>query len=119
MRAQRAIRGDRVARGHHSRQAGSPGVPDRGGQVGRLPARSVVFEDATFGIQAAKAAGMYAVGVTTTHPVASWPNRAPTWWSRAWSGTTSIGSWRGCGPTNTIHGNPPIYQTDRQRQRIA
>ncbi len=31
------------------------------------PARCVVFEDATFGIQAAKAAGMYAVGVGTTH----------------------------------------------------
>ena len=35
------------------------------------PARSVVFEDATVGIQAAKAAGMYAVGLTTTHPVAT------------------------------------------------
>ncbi len=32
------------------------------------PKRSVVFEDATVGIKAAKAAGMYAVGVTTTHP---------------------------------------------------
>lgn len=32
--------------------------------------RSVVFEDATFGIQAAKAAGMHAVGVGTTHPLA-------------------------------------------------
>ncbi len=32
------------------------------------PARSVVFEDAPFGIQAAKAAGMYAVGLTTSHP---------------------------------------------------
>jgi beta-phosphoglucomutase len=32
------------------------------------PARSVVFEDAPVGIQAAKAAGMYAVGVMTTHP---------------------------------------------------
>jgi HAD superfamily hydrolase (TIGR01509 family) len=32
------------------------------------PKHSVVFEDATFGIQAAKAAGMYAVGVTTTNP---------------------------------------------------
>ena len=31
------------------------------------PARSVVFEDALVGIQAAKAAGMYAVGVTTSH----------------------------------------------------
>jgi HAD superfamily hydrolase (TIGR01509 family) len=35
---------------------------------GARPARSVVFEDATVGIQAAKAAGMYAVGLTTTHP---------------------------------------------------
>jgi HAD superfamily hydrolase (TIGR01509 family) len=35
------------------------------------PARSVVFEDAPVGIQAAKAAGMYAVGLTTTHPAAS------------------------------------------------
>jgi len=32
------------------------------------PKRSVVFEDAPVGIQAAKAAGMYAVGLTTTHP---------------------------------------------------
>jgi HAD superfamily hydrolase (TIGR01509 family) len=32
------------------------------------PARSVVFEDAPVGIQAAKAAGMHAVGLTTTHP---------------------------------------------------
>ena len=32
------------------------------------PARSVVFEDAPVGIEAAKAAGMYAVGVMTTHP---------------------------------------------------
>ena len=36
-----------------------------------LPAHSVVFEDATVGIQAAKAAGMYAVGLTTTHPAAT------------------------------------------------
>jgi beta-phosphoglucomutase len=35
---------------------------------GARPVRSVVFEDATVGIQAAKAAGMYAVGLTTTHP---------------------------------------------------
>jgi HAD superfamily hydrolase (TIGR01509 family) len=32
------------------------------------PRRSVVFEDATFGVIAAKAAGMYAVAVTTTNP---------------------------------------------------
>lgn len=31
------------------------------------PARSVVFEDALVGIQAAKAAGMYAVAVTSSH----------------------------------------------------
>jgi HAD superfamily hydrolase (TIGR01509 family) len=35
------------------------------------PGRSVVFEDAPVGIQAAKAAGMYAVGVTTTQPAAA------------------------------------------------
>jgi beta-phosphoglucomutase len=35
------------------------------------PVRSVVFEDAPVGIQAAKAAGMYAVGVMTTHPAES------------------------------------------------
>ena len=39
-------------------------------KAGARPARSVVFEDATVGIQAAKAAGMYAVGLTTTHPAA-------------------------------------------------
>jgi HAD superfamily hydrolase (TIGR01509 family) len=38
---------------------------------GVLPVRSVVFEDAPVGIQAAKAAGMYAVGLTTTHPAAA------------------------------------------------
>jgi HAD superfamily hydrolase (TIGR01509 family) len=38
-------------------------------RTGVHPARSVVFEDAPVGIQAAKAAGMRAVGVTTTHPV--------------------------------------------------
>jgi HAD superfamily hydrolase (TIGR01509 family) len=32
------------------------------------PARSVVFEDAPVGVQAARAAGMYAVGVATSHP---------------------------------------------------
>jgi beta-phosphoglucomutase len=31
----------------------------------------VVFEDAMVGIQAAKAAGMYAVGLTTTNPAAA------------------------------------------------
>jgi len=36
-------------------------------KAGTLPARSVVFEDAPVGIQAAKTAGMYAVGLTTTH----------------------------------------------------
>jgi beta-phosphoglucomutase len=40
-------------------------------KVGTLPRRSVVFEDAVVGIQAAKAAGMYAVGVMTTHPEAA------------------------------------------------
>jgi beta-phosphoglucomutase len=35
------------------------------------PARSVVFEDAPVGIQAAKAAGMYGVGLMTTHPAAA------------------------------------------------
>jgi HAD superfamily hydrolase (TIGR01509 family) len=35
------------------------------------PRRSVVFEDATVGIEAAKAAGMYAIGVMTTHPAAA------------------------------------------------
>jgi HAD superfamily hydrolase (TIGR01509 family) len=35
------------------------------------PIRSVVFEDAPVGIQAAKAAGMYAVGLTTTVPAAA------------------------------------------------
>ena len=35
------------------------------------PIRSVVFEDAPVGIQAAKAAGMYAVGLTTTVPASA------------------------------------------------
>jgi HAD superfamily hydrolase (TIGR01509 family) len=36
-------------------------------KVGARPARSVVFEDAMVGIQAAKAAGMYAIGLTSTN----------------------------------------------------
>jgi HAD superfamily hydrolase (TIGR01509 family) len=35
---------------------------------GAFPTHTVVFEDAPVGIQAAKAAGMYAVGVTNSHP---------------------------------------------------
>ena len=38
-------------------------------RVGIPPARAVVFEDAPVGVQAAKAAGMVAVGVGTTHPL--------------------------------------------------
>jgi HAD superfamily hydrolase (TIGR01509 family) len=38
-------------------------------RAGVRPGRSVVFEDAPVGIQAAKAAGMVAVGVGTTHPL--------------------------------------------------
>jgi HAD superfamily hydrolase (TIGR01509 family) len=37
-------------------------------KAGCEPRCSVVFEDAPVGIQAAKAAGMHAVGVATTHP---------------------------------------------------
>ena len=40
-------------------------------RAGGTPARSVVFEDAPVGIQAAKSAGMLAVGVGTTHPLDS------------------------------------------------
>jgi HAD superfamily hydrolase (TIGR01509 family) len=38
---------------------------------GVAPARSIVFEDAPVGIQAAKAAGMYAIGLTTSHRAAA------------------------------------------------
>ena len=37
-------------------------------KAGVPPSRSVVFEDAPVGIRAAKAAGMWAVGVTSTNP---------------------------------------------------
>ena len=40
-------------------------------KTGTAATRSIVFEDAPVGIQAAKAAGMYAVGLTTTHPAPS------------------------------------------------
>jgi HAD superfamily hydrolase (TIGR01509 family) len=39
-------------------------------RAGVAPRNCVVFEDAVFGIQAAKAAGMHAVGVGTTNPLA-------------------------------------------------
>jgi sugar-phosphatase len=38
--------------------------------VGIEPARCIVIEDAPAGLQAAKAGGMRAIGVTTTHPAA-------------------------------------------------
>lgn len=37
-------------------------------RLGARPQRSVVFEDAPSGVEAARAAGMRVVGVTTTHP---------------------------------------------------
>ena len=40
-------------------------------KAGVAPKRSAVFEDAPVGIQAAKAAGMYAVGLTSTHPASA------------------------------------------------
>jgi HAD superfamily hydrolase (TIGR01509 family) len=39
-------------------------------RVGVAPAACVVIEDAPAGLQAAKAGGMRAIGVTTTHPAA-------------------------------------------------
>jgi len=39
-------------------------------RLGVAPERCVVIEDAPAGLQAAKAAGMRAIGVTTTHPAA-------------------------------------------------
>lgn len=39
------------------------------GKAGVSPARAAVFEDAPVGIQAARAAGMRAIGVGTTHPL--------------------------------------------------
>jgi beta-phosphoglucomutase family hydrolase len=41
------------------------------GKLGADPASCVVIEDAQVGLRAAKAGGMKAVGVTTTHPAAS------------------------------------------------
>lgn len=38
-------------------------------QAGVEPSKCVVFEDAVFGIQAAKAAGMHAIGVGSTNPL--------------------------------------------------
>jgi HAD superfamily hydrolase (TIGR01509 family) len=39
------------------------------GKIGRAPARSVVFEDAFVGLEAAKAGGFKSIGVGTTNPV--------------------------------------------------
>ena len=63
-------------------------------KAGVDPSRSVVFEDAPVGIQAAKAAGMYAVGVTTTRPAATSWRPGPTRSSPTSSATTSPGCWR-------------------------
>ena len=55
----------------------SKGKPDPEGflvaaeRLGVAPGRCVVIEDAPAGLQAAKAAGMRAIGVTTTHPAAA------------------------------------------------
>jgi beta-phosphoglucomutase-like phosphatase (HAD superfamily) len=47
-----------------------PEVFARGAErLGERPRDCVVFEDAIVGVQAAKAAGMYAVGVGTTNPL--------------------------------------------------
>lgn len=40
-------------------------------RTGVPPERTVVFEDAPIGLQAARAAGMHAVGITTSHPAES------------------------------------------------
>lgn len=49
--------------------------------AGRPPDQCVVFEDAVFGIEAAKAGGMYTIGVLTTHPDGGLPG-ADRWVSR-------------------------------------
>ena len=59
-------------------------------KAGVVPTRAVVFEDAPVGIQAAKAAGMHAVGVTTTHPRRPSGTRAPTRSLRTWTATMSL-----------------------------
>ena len=57
-----------------SEEDASKGKPDPEGflvaaaRVGVDPVRCVVIEDAPAGLQAAKAGGMRAIGVTTTHP---------------------------------------------------
>ncbi len=40
-------------------------------KLGLAPSGCVVFEDAPFGLEAAKAGGMVAIGVTTSHPAAA------------------------------------------------
>jgi HAD superfamily hydrolase (TIGR01509 family) len=55
---------------------GMPGKPDpavfleAAAQLGILPARCVVIEDSTAGIEAARRAGMQCIAVTNTHPAA-------------------------------------------------
>ncbi len=58
-------------------------------RAGVSAARAVVFEDAPVGIRAAKAAGMRAIGVETTHPAATLFEVGATRSSRRWSITTS------------------------------
>ena len=47
------------------------------GKLGAMPFRCVVIEDAQVGIRAARAAGMKALAVTTTHPAESLAPEAP------------------------------------------
>ncbi len=61
-------RRDGVRRRGRGRQARSRGLPDRArGCSGRSPQACVVCEDAPAGIEAARAAGMRVIGITTTH----------------------------------------------------
>ena len=62
------LRGRRGRRGRPARQARSRGLPARRrpARVSR-PSSCLVFEDAVVGVQAARSAGMRAIGVSTAH----------------------------------------------------
>ena len=50
-------------------------------ELGVEPRHAIVIEDASAGVQAAKAGGMAAIGIARADDAACWPRLARIWWS--------------------------------------